>query len=224
MKASLLNVINAVLKRLQLKRRPTPKAYWSCFLDKKIKDFPSLSHKNEGGANPRLELTDSTIYDHDPSLNRCFEADLDPKSDRVITGIVLDNLNDSIPVLNPKSHGSNIDPTCFKSFFTFIEDINLAVELNFQADEMPSRPGFYRFQSYNFFPIDGKGLDSQNNGIKQKLTGFFKVEGTEEFYYKGNDDAWLFINGTLTKDLGGVHSAQSFNYTTSLASKGNINK
>lgn len=67
-----------------------------------------------------------------------------------------------------------------------------------------------------FFPIEGQGFGNtprppspegfdHNYHFTMELHTNFTYAGTETFKFTGDDDVWVFVNGKLVIDIGGIH-------------------
>ncbi|RKH61218.1 DUF4215 domain-containing protein [Corallococcus aberystwythensis] len=118
---------------------------------------------------------------------------------------------------SPVTHGK----TAFDQWYRDTPNVNVTevstLKLNKQGN------GSYLFDDQTFFPLDASGwvgmgkesLLNDNNGIKRNFSFtsetryWFEFKGTEVLTFLGDDDVWVFINGKLALDLGGVHGATS---------------
>ena len=88
----------------------------------------------------------------------------------------------------------------------------------------------YIYDSTAHFPLDGRGhgetcaneavrtenqscceaggaCEGRNFHFTTELRYFFQYQGGETLTFRGDDDVWVFINGRLAVDIGGVHCA-----------------
>ena len=101
----------------------------------------------------------------------------------------------------------------YNQWYRDVPGVNMRSELALQLMPDASRPGTYVYDNSDFFPVDGKGFGNDglhhNFHFTTEMHFDFPYRGGEVFTFKGDDDLWLFVNGRLAIDLGGVHGVMT---------------
>lgn len=147
-------------------------------------------------------------------------SDFEGSVTNVVTGMTGSTLSGGLPTAGPNIGMGASSAENFAKWYVDSPGYNVSRPFSLSLGE--TAPGVYSYASSSFFPIDGQLYGNQERShnyhftlhLQGQLSFDDPTPGVDHsFTFTGDDDLWVFVNGMLFIDLGGVHGAATASFT-----------
>jgi len=151
-----------------------------------------------------------------PGITGCTQlTDFEGTIPGLTTGMLSNTLTAGLPTYVATDATGNTTAANFAKWYVDTPGYNQSAPITLALTE--TSPGIFSYSSASFFPIDDQLYGNQerdhNYHFTMHLEGLTSFKATDTFTFTGDDDLWIYINGILAIDLGGVHPAESMTIT-----------